>query len=138
MAQRKRPPARGRQKTRPSGPTPRASAQRPREPQQNATPKPFLTPGGSPFRHAVERRSAVVALFLRGLPRPVPGLIVLGLVAAGLLAAPPVSPLVLLVVASLLGWLAFLAWPAIPTPGKLVRVVVIALVIGYALSRLAA
>jgi hypothetical protein len=101
-----------------------------------ASPKPFLTPNGSPFRHAVERRSAVVAVFLHRLPRAVPGLVVVALVAAGLLAPPAVSGVVLLVVAALLTWLVFLSWPALPAPGKAVRLLVIALVTGYALSRL--
>lgn len=113
MSQRKRPPA----------PPP-------------AQPKPFLTPGGSPFRHAVERRSAIVAVFLHRLPRAVPGLIVIGLVAAGLLTPPMVSGVVLLVVAALLAWLVFLSWPAIQPPAKAVRLLVIAMVIGYALARL--
>jgi hypothetical protein len=98
-------------------------------------PKPFLTPGGSAFRHAVERRSAIVAVFLHRLPRAVPGLIVVGLVATGLLAPPVVSGVVLLVVAALLLWLVFLSWPAIPAQARALRTVVIAIVVAYALSR---
>lgn len=100
-------------------------------------PRPFLTPGGSPFRHAVERRSATVAVFLSHLPRALPGLLVVSLVAAGLLAPPPANGVVLLVVALLLAWLVYLSWPAIPAQAKAIRVVVIALVVGYALSRFA-
>ena len=99
--------------------------------------RPFLTPGASPFRTAVERRSAKVVVFLRGLPRPVPGLLVVGLVAAGLLAPPLVSGVALLVVALLLAWLVFLSWPAVPAPGRAIRVVVIAMVTAYALVRFA-
>lgn len=100
-------------------------------------PRPFLTPGASPFRLAVERRSAAFLVFLRGLPRPVPGLLVIGLLAAGLLAPPVPGAIAMLAVAALLGWLVFLSWPRIPTVGRGVRLVVVALVIGYALSKLA-
>lgn len=113
-------------------------SQRKRPAPPAAQPKPFLTPGGSPFRHAVERRSAVVAVFLHRLPRALPGLIVIGLLAAGLLAPPLASGIVLLVVAALLAWLVFLSWPAIKPPAKLIRLLVIAMVIGYALDRLVA
>jgi hypothetical protein len=99
--------------------------------------RPFLTPGASPFRTAVERRSAVFVIFLRRLPRAVPALLVIGLVAAGLLAAPPISGIALLVVGLLLVWLVFLSWPAIPPPARVIRVVVIAVVLGYALAHLA-
>ena len=135
MAQRKRPPARGRQTPRPARPAPRPAANRARQ-APAPQPKPFLTPGGSPFRHAVERRSATVAVFLHGLPRALPGLVVIALVAGGLLAPAPWNGLVMLVVAALLVWLVFLSWPAIRPPAKVIRVVVIALVIGYALSQL--
>ena len=99
--------------------------------------KPFLTPDATPFRRTVERRSAIVLVFLAKLPRAVPGLLALGLVAAGLLAPPVAGGVLLLVVAALLGWLVYLSWPAVPAQGRAIRVVVIALVIGYALSRIA-
>lgn len=97
--------------------------------------RPFLTPNASPFRTAVERRSAAVVVFLRRLPRPVPGLLVIGIVAAGLLAPPAVGGTALLVAAALLGWLAFLTWPAMPLPGRMLRLVVIAMVVAYAFVR---
>jgi hypothetical protein len=99
--------------------------------------KPFLTPGGSPFRRAVERRSAFVLVFLRSLPRAVPGLMVVGLLVAALLAPPVVSAVALLVVALLLVWLTFLSWPVVPAQGRAVRLVVIAVVIAYAIARVA-
>jgi hypothetical protein len=96
---------------------------------------PFLTPGASPLRNAVERRSATVVVFLSRLPRAVPGLLVVFLVAAGLLAKPVVSGVALLLVGLLLTWLVFLSWPRVPAPGRAVRVVVIAIVVAYAVSR---
>jgi hypothetical protein len=98
--------------------------------------RPFLTPGASPFRAAVERRSATVIVFLRHLPRALPGLLVLGMIALGLFAPPVVSGIVLLFVAALLGWLVYLSWPALPPPGRAVRLVVFAIVVAYGLVRL--
>jgi len=98
--------------------------------------RPFLTPNASPFRLAVERRSAAVVLFLRQLPRPVPGLLVVGLVASGLLAPPLAGGIALLFVALLLAWLVFLSWPSLPPPGRAIRVVVVAMVVAYAFVRL--
>jgi hypothetical protein len=77
-------------------------------------------------------------VFLARLPRALPGLLVIGLVAGGLLAPPAVGGVLLLVVAVLLAWLVFLSWPALRPPAKAVRLLVIAMVAGYALSRLAA
>jgi hypothetical protein len=96
---------------------------------------PFLTPDGSPLRAAVERRSATVIVFLSHLPRAVPGLLVVFLVAAGLLAKPAISGVALLVVGLLLTWLVFLSWPRLPATGRVVRCVVIAIVFAYAISR---
>lgn len=75
-------------------------------------------------------------VFLSKLPKAVPALLVLALVAAGLYAPPAVGSVVLLFVAAVLGWLAYLSWPRIPAPGRLVRLAVVALVVAYALSRL--
>ena len=96
-----------------------------------------MTPDATPFRRAVELRSAKVVVFLRGLPRPVPGLLVIGLVAAGLLAPPVAGGFALLAVSLLLAWLVYLSWPAVPVPGRAVRLVVVALVVAYALVRIA-
>jgi hypothetical protein len=89
-----------------------------------------------PFRHAVERRSAVVLVFLSRLPRAVPGLLVAALVAGGLLAPAGVGGVLLLAVAALLIWLVYLSWPSVPPPGRAIRLVVIALVVAYGLVRL--
>jgi hypothetical protein len=102
-----------------------------------AEPRPFLTPGGSAFRHALERRSATILLFLGRLPRAVPALFVVGLVALALMAPPVAGSVALLLIALLLGWLVFLSWPGIRTPARAIRVVVIAIVVAYAAARLA-
>ena len=85
----------------------------------------------------METRSATVVVWLRSLPRALPGLIVVGLLVAALLAPPVVSALALLVVALLLAWLTFLSWPAVPAQGRAVRLVVLAIVVAYAVARVA-
>ncbi len=118
-----------------------ADARRPRrgKPAPKLPPgRPFLTPGGSARRHAVERRSAVFLLFLRGLPRLVPPLVALGVAAAGLAVPGPVGAACLVVVAALLFWLAYLSWPAVPPAGRAVRVGAAVLVLVGAAAQLVA
>jgi hypothetical protein len=88
------------------------------------------------MRETVERRSAVLLVFLRSLPRALPGLLLLGLVAAGLALPGLGGTLALLVVALLLGWLTYLSWPAVPAPGRAVRLLVLAVVLAAAAARL--
>lgn len=111
-----------------SKPRPRSSsARRPQSPRpiQPAKSVPFLTPNATPFRREVERRSAIMVLFLRGLPKALPALVVLGVVAGGL-ALPGVAGMVCLALSALvLTWLVYLSWPALSGPGRLIRVAVI-------------
>ncbi len=97
--------------------------------------RPFMTPDASPFRREVERRSLVAVLFLRGLPKAVPALLVLGVVAAGIAVDGPLGVLCYLMSVLLLSWLVYLSWPALPPVGRAVRVVVIGGVIVMVGSR---
>ena len=87
---------------------------------------PFLTPGASPLRHAVERRSATALLFLRSLPKALPPLIVIALLAGGVLLHGAAAALCLAAVMALFGWLLFLSWPALAPQARLVRIAVLA------------
>ncbi len=60
-------------------------------------------------------------LALRGLPGWVPLLAVLALVLAGLYTPAAVGAALLVLVALVVGWLSYLAWPALPPAGRLVR-----------------
>lgn len=110
-------------------PRPRAGGPAP------AQPRPFLTPDASPLRQAVERRSAVVVLFLRGLPKAMPGLLVLGLLAGALVAPGALGAVLVGLVALLLTWLVYLSWPALPQAGRLIRLAVIGGLLAVAASR---
>jgi hypothetical protein len=119
---------------RPAGRAPaRSGGQRGR--QQATAGRPFLTPGASPLRTKVERRSAAVILFLRGLPRWLPGVGVLCLLGGGLLLPGLAGAALMMVVAAILLWLVYLSWPAVPAFGRLVRLLVVALLAAAAVGR---
>lgn len=109
----------------PQRPAPRSQPARPPKPAPTER-KPFLTPGASPFRQTVERRSAVAVVTLRQLPKAVPGLLVLALLAGALVVQGVGGAVLVLLVALLLTWLVYLSWPALPNVGRLVRLLVIA------------
>lgn len=80
----------------------------------------------SPLRTAVERRSTPALVRLRTLPPAAPFLVMLVLVLGGLFAPPFVGAVLLALVALVLGWLTYLAWPVLPGNGRLLRVVAVA------------
>jgi hypothetical protein len=102
-----------------------------------ASPRPFLTPGASPFRQSVERRSAVAVVALRALPKAMPGLLVLALLAGALIVQGVGGAVLVLVVALLLTWLVYLSWPALPGAGRAVRLATIAALVAFAVNRVA-
>src|SRR5215468_8232599 len=121
-----------------AGGRPRSSGQRPRgapggrpgSPAGRSAPadrsiRP-ATPGASGTRQAVERFSARPLVFLTQLPRWVLLLIVLGLLISGFAVPGLIGAAALLLVAILLGWLAYLSWPSINTSGRVLRVLALA------------
>ncbi|HVE98375.1 MAG TPA: DUF6703 family protein [Mycobacteriales bacterium] len=109
--------------------------QSPKRPLPQAKPAPFLTPNASPVRREVERRSAIVVLFLRGLPRALPALVVLAVVAGGLALPGPAGAVCLVLSALILAWLVYLSWPALSPGGRLIRLLVIGAVLTIATGR---
>lgn len=97
---------------------------------------PAVTAGASSLRQAVERRSAVPLLYLRGLPRFAPAGGIVALAAAGVLLPAPFGALALLIVAAFLAWLVYLSWPAIDSTARTLRTVVIAVLVLAAVARL--
>jgi hypothetical protein len=104
-------------------------------PDPHASRPPFLTPGASALRHSVERRSATALLFLRSLPKALPPLVVVGLLAGGVLLHGIAAALCFSGVAALFGWLLFLSWPALAPQARVVRLaVLIAMLFGVVLN----
>lgn len=92
----------------------------------------FATPDASPLRRSLERGSAVVLMFLHRLPRWVPFVLMLGLLAAALLLQGVLGAVFLGILALLLSWLAFLSWPNLSAGHRGFRVVSIAVVLAFA------
>lgn len=98
--------------------------------------KRFYTPDASPLRRAVEQRSAPFVLLVRRMPRWLVPLVPVALLLAGL-AAPSATlgSLALVVLAALLGWLAYLSWPTLTGPGRVLRSVALIALLGLAALR---
>lgn len=82
----------------------------------------MFTPGASPTRQAVERRSAAPLALLYRLPRwalPIGLAVVL---IAGLATGGVIGAVILLALAVFLGWLAYLSWPSIGGQARALRV----------------
>ena len=88
-----------------------------------------------PFRRRVERHSASALARLGRLPSWVPLVLVVALTAGGLLIRGPVGAALLAVLAALVGWLAYLSWPALPPNARLVRMLVLGLVVAAAIRQ---
>lgn len=104
------------------------------EPGRKSRPLPegasFYTPDASPLRRAVERRSAVPLVLLHNAPRWVLPVAMVGVFFAGLLLSGVTGALLLAVLAAFFGWLAFLAWPRLRLPERIMRCVVVATLLG--------
>ncbi|HEY5848517.1 MAG TPA: DUF6703 family protein [Microlunatus sp.] len=90
----------------------------------------------SPVRSRIERASRPWLLRLSASPRPA---IVIGtvlLIVLGLLAPPVVAWPALVIVFAFVAWIAYLSWPVVSTGGKLARLVMLALIVIMAGTRL--
>ena len=113
--------------TRPAGPA-RPGSARP----GSARPGTSAAPGSSGIRRSVERRSSVHLVYLRQLPAWIPPIVLAALLVAGLAVRGWIGAAALCVVAAFIGWLGYLSWPALKTPGRIGRVAVIACLLGLA------
>ncbi|MGI5168450.1 DUF6703 family protein [Spirillospora sp. CA-253888] len=91
--------------------------------------------GAGGLRAAVERRSAGPVLFLHRLPVWVVLAAVFALLAVGMAVPGWPAAAALLVLAAALGWFAFLNWPALDAPGKVLRIVAFAVLVALAVGR---
>ncbi|HEU5032150.1 MAG TPA: DUF6703 family protein [Spirillospora sp.] len=86
-------------------------------------------------RTAVERWSAAPVVFLHRLPRAVLLVAVFGLLVIGMAGTGWVAAAGLLVLAAALAWFAFLNWPELEAQGRVLRIVALAVLVGFALGR---
>ena len=91
----------------------------------------------TPLRRTIERRSAPLLLTLRGLPKWALFLAVLAAALGGLFAPAPVGAALLALVALVIGWLSYLAWPVLAPPERAVRAAVPLIVLVAAVGRVA-
>lgn len=89
-----------------------------------------------PARDRIESASLRPMAVLKRIPAWVLFVVVLGAVVGGLLLDGVASAALLGAVGLLLGWLAFLSWPALAPPARFLRVATALLVLGAAGYRL--
>jgi len=85
------------------------------------------------IRQSIERLSLRPAAYLRALPRWLPPVVIAALFIGGLAVHGWGGAAMLLVVTAFLAWLAVLSWPALGAPGRAVRVLALAALVGLAL-----
>jgi hypothetical protein len=86
-----------------------------------------------PQGHRPNRVNAAALLWLNSRPRWLLGVILIAVALGGLLIPGLVGTLLLLVLAALLAWLAAMSWPRVDAAGRLLRVLVVALIVGSAI-----
>ena len=86
----------------------------------------------SGLRAAVERRSAVFLVFLQQLPRWVLLAVAAGLLLIGMIGNGWPGAVALLLLAVFLGWFAYLSWPALDVPFRLMRVAAVGVLVAFA------
>lgn len=109
---------------------------------RNRKPRPLpkgeamFTPGASPARQAVERRSAAPLALLYQLPRWVLPIGLATLLIAGLALGGVAGAVIILVLTVFLGWLAYLSWPSLRGQARLLRVSAGVVLVALAVAQL--
>jgi uncharacterized membrane protein len=98
---------------------------------------PFMTPGAGPVRTRVERRAAVIVLWLSQQPRFLPAAVVAVVFVLGLVLPGVAGAVLLLLCLALLAVLSYLAWPSTPASGRPVRLLVMVAIAIFIVSKLA-
>lgn len=93
-----------------------------------------MTHPSDPLRRRVERAAGPLVVLLARLPRAVPFLAVLVLLVAGLVLRGAAGAGLLLALAALLGLLLFLSWPRLEGQSRLLRLLVLTLLVGRAVT----
>lgn len=90
----------------------------------------------SALRTAIDRASAPALVRLSKLPKLVPFVVMLAILVAGIFVGGIVGFLLILLAVLFLGWLLYLGWPGLALPERLMRLAVIVLAAGLAITRL--
>jgi hypothetical protein len=82
--------------------------------------------GRGPLRPRVERRSAVLLVFLSGQRRILVAAVPIVLLVAVALVRGPLAVVPGVLLLGFVGWLAYLSWPRLAPPQRVMRVAVLA------------
>ena len=88
-----------------------------------------------PLRTRLEVASRPLLVRLTALPKQAVPLVTVALFAVAVLAPPAVGLVALVLIGLFLVWLTFLAWPALGVGGKIVRLIMVALVVVLGATR---
>jgi multisubunit Na+/H+ antiporter MnhB subunit len=87
-------------------------------------------------RSVIEKRSAVLIVYLRGQPRWLIAVLVAAVLLGGLFTGGAVSATLLIAMALVVSWLAYLSWPQTEPPARIARCVVVLALLALAVLRL--
>ena len=95
----------------------------------------LYSPGAGPTRRRIERASAPLVVYLHQLPRLMPIGILVVLLGLGALLPPAFAVIAIGLATLFVAWLSYLSWPAVTTSARAIRVGIVVLLIGFAMSR---
>ena len=98
-----------------------------------STPPP--RPPATGLRRAVERRSAVLLVFLSHQPKLLVPLVSVLLLIGGLALQGVLGAICLALLVLLVGWLTYLSWPVVVGQARAVRLVTLGLLLALLVSR---
>ena len=88
------------------------------------------------LRTSIESASRPLLVFLARLPRFVVPIAMVAVTVGGLMTQPPVSGLLVALLALFITWLVFLSWPALSRGNRISRIVILAMLWAYAVTKL--
>lgn len=100
------------------------------------TTAPFMTPGAGPVRAKVEKSCAAFVVWLSGLPRVLPPVVVALLFLGGIIVSGVIGCVLILLVVAFMSLLTYLAWPSLTPAARLIRVAVLLAIAILAVTRL--
>lgn len=90
----------------------------------------------SPLARAIAARSMPLLVRITALPRWAFVVGLTGLLVGGLLLRNPIGGVLLLILATFIGWLLLLSWPVVAPKGRLLRLLVVLAVAGVGVSQI--